>query len=288
MLRLRVLFTLVVVSTLVTLSSAGAQAPPDEAPMAGEPLLPRCGVDRLGNPIHCGGVAIGVEEGRAGSGPSRSGSGSGPSGPAVPTVSHYYEALGVNSGGGICLETGTVELPVGVPFVAPDVGSGEPLRRFGYCDALPPPGNEVAGTPPRVVAASYWQTVPLPAPVPSIAPGRAITGLAAFLETHGTLRYAYTNPNTLFGPLEIAATGAYYVDWGDGVRSGPYAYEGEPWPDGQIRHYYIDVGTYDVVVEIRWSATWSLGGQSGTLSQLRTEGRIDDFPVGQIQAVVVG
>jgi len=41
-----------------------------------------------------------------------------------------------------------------------------------------------------------------------------------------------------------------------------------------------------VVVTERWAATWRLGGQGGTLRALQTTGRIDDFPVQQIQAVI--
>jgi len=36
----------------------------------------------------------------------------------------------------------------------------------------------------------------------------------------------------------------------------------------------------------KWSATWRLGGKSGTLRTLQTTGRIDNFPVEQIQAVI--
>ncbi len=61
--------------------------------------------------------------------------------------------------------------------------------------------------------------------------------------------------------------------------------EGGPWPDGRITHQYTDVGIYDVVVTERWTATWRLGAASGSLAELRTTGRIDDFPVEQIQAV---
>ena len=82
------------------------------------------------------------------------------------------------------------------------------------------------------------------------------------------------------------ATGKYYVDWGDGTTTGPHSVEGGPWPDGQITHEYIHIGAYDVVVTERWTATWSFGSESGTLDELRTVGRIDDFPVQQIQAVV--
>ena len=133
----------------------------------------------------------------------------------------------------------------------------------------------------------YWQDVPLPGPEPYIAPGRAITGMFAYLETRGTTTHTFTEPNTPFGPLTVVATGRYYVDWGDGTRTGPHSAEGGPWPDGKIKHEYIHIGDYDVVVTERWTATWSFGDQSGTLDELRTVGRIDDFPVQQIQAVVL-
>jgi hypothetical protein len=136
-----------------------------------------------------------------------------------------------------------------------------------------------------MIAIRYWEEIPLPTPRPYIAPGWAITGKLAYLETNGELRHTYTN-NTPFGPLEIVATGAYYVDWGDGESSGPHSYEGKPWPDGEITHEYIWAGTYNIVVTERWTATWSLGGQSGVLRELRTTGEIDNFPARQIQAVL--
>lgn len=137
-----------------------------------------------------------------------------------------------------------------------------------------------------MVAARYWEQVPLPKPQPFIAPGRAITGKLAYLETRGQTAHTYTN-DTVFGPLRIVAKGSYTVDWGDGETSGPYSSEGKPWPEGQITHDYISIGAYDVVVTEKWTATWSLDGESGVLRTLRTTGRIDDFPVQQIQAVVV-
>lgn len=145
-----------------------------------------------------------------------------------------------------------------------------------------------AGTGPGAVALSYWETVTLPDPDPYIAPGKAITGLAAYLETRGTLEVTFTDAETPFGTLEILAHGSYHVDWGDGTRTGPHPAEGRPWPDGEIRHTYSHVGTYDVRVEIAWTATWALGGESGVLPGLQTSATIPDFPVGQIQAVVVG
>ncbi len=85
--------------------------------------------------------------------------------------------------------------------------------------------------------------------------------------------------------MDIVATGRYYVDGGDGTTTGPHGQEGGPWPDGRITHEYLRVGKYDVVVTERWTAIWHFGAESGALSELRTTGRIDDFPVEQIQAV---
>ncbi len=136
-----------------------------------------------------------------------------------------------------------------------------------------------------MVAARYWEQIPLPKPQPAIAPGRAITGKLAYLETKGELTHTYTN-NTLFGPLEIVARGGYTVDWGDATTTGPHPFEGKAWPDGRITHDYLNIGKYDVVVTEKWTATWRLAGESGVLRTLQTTGRIDAFPVQQIQAVV--
>ena len=135
-------------------------------------------------------------------------------------------------------------------------------------------------------ARRYWEEVVLPQPRPEIDPGRAITGKLAYLETNGQTRTIYTN-STIFGPLEIIATGTYMVDWGDGETSGPHTLEGKPWPDGHITHEYEHVGSYDIVVTEKWTATWRLGGESGVLRELETEGQINDFPVQQLQAVIV-
>ena len=136
-----------------------------------------------------------------------------------------------------------------------------------------------------MVAMRYWEQVPLPKPAPSIAPGRAITGKLAYLETRGEIARTYTS-STIFGQLTIVASGSYIVNWGDGSTSGPHAFEGTPWPNGRINHDYLHVGSYDIVVTERWTARWSLGGGTGILRTLQTTGRIDNFPVEQIQAVI--
>ena len=156
----------------------------------------------------------------------------------------------------------------------------EALAEHSLC-----PAATEAGIDPVALAIQAWQHVPLPEPSPHIAPGWMITAKYAYLETNGELRHTYTT-GTPLGTLTLEATGRYYVDWGDGTRDGPYAVEGGPWPDGQITHTYIDVGFYDVVVTEEWTANWRVAEFGGTLAGMRTEGRIPNFRVEQIQAVV--
>ena len=197
----------------------------------------------------------------------------------------YVDDVGVGPDGESCLRTRAVPLPEGTSLApGTDFGniSGPIFSTYPRCPAEP---GEVEVIDPRVLAQQGWEEVLLPKPQPYIAPGWAITGKYAYLETRGELRDIFTKA-TPIGPLEITSTGRYYVDWGDGERTGPHSVEGGPWPDGEITHTYIDVGHYDVVVTEEWTATWRLGPASGSLSGQQTVGRIDDFRVEQIQVVV--
>ena len=197
----------------------------------------------------------------------------------------YVDDMSVGPDGRSCLRSRAVPLPEGTSLTpGTDFGniSGSLLVDTPRC---PPEPGEEAVIDPRVLAMEGWEEVVLPKPQPYIAPGWAITGKYAYLETRGQLRHEFTK-GTPIGPLQITATGRYYVDWGDGERTGPHSAEGGPWPDGEITHTYIDVGHYDVLVTEEWTAKWSLGPASGSLSGQRTVGRIDDFRVEQLQVVV--
>lgn len=148
--------------------------------------------------------------------------------------------------------------------------------------APPPPPS------PQVLAQSFWTTIPLPHPNPSIPPGFAITGKTAYLVTGGTTSPAPFTENTILGPLSVTPHGQYTVDWGDGTTTGPFSQEGAPWPTGTITHTYDNVGTYTVTVTENWTATWSLGPAGGTLGGLVTTGAIPNFAVRQIQGIGVG
>ena len=195
----------------------------------------------------------------------------------------------------LCSPSGR-DLPAGTPDCIRAMGIGpapglKDYARERWQEAsathrmCPSAANGTESLDPTLIAIRAWQDIPLPAPTPHIAPGWAITGKYAYLETNGARSHTYTT-DTPLGPLTLEASGRYYVDWGDGTTDGPYTVEGRPWPEGEITHTYIDVGRYDVVVTEEWSATWSLGGTGGELGGMRTQGRIPGFRVEQIQVVV--
>ncbi|MDQ6910598.1 MAG: hypothetical protein M3Z84_07435 [Actinomycetota bacterium] len=217
-----------------------------------------------------------------GSTPGSKGAPKAVSGAPSDKVYQPVEAPATGPNGESCTATRFIEVPPGSPELPASVG-----RDFGNIANNPPPCPAAPGAPaesPAQVAARYWEEVPLPSPRPAIAPGWAISGKLAYLETQGERSHTYYN-DTPLGRLEIVATGRYEVDWGDGTGPQTFDVEGEPWPNGRITHDYQWAGKYNVVVTEHWSATWHLGGSSGNLRRLRTEGRIDDFEVRQIQAV---
>ncbi|MGH9280817.1 MAG: hypothetical protein ACRD12_22355 [Acidimicrobiales bacterium] len=174
--------------------------------------------------------------------------------------------------------------PVDSPEPPPSATSIAPSHT-GEVYEMCPPATQSASDSAAATAIREWHDVPLPVPKPYIAPGWGITGKLVYLETRGQLTLEFSKP-TAVGTLTIHATGEYVVDWGDGETSWPYSIEGKPWPGGQIIHDYIWAGTYDIVVRERWTANWEIGPWSGQLTELQTTGRIDDFPLRQIQAVV--
>ena len=202
-----------------------------------------------------------------------------------------YKRISVDANGSPCIESRYV--PRGTParpnFGLPDTEqtSGSVSGLYETAPPCPPSASEASSSAvtPYELALGHWARIPLPRPRPAIAPGRAITGKLAYLETAGQTTHVY-RADTVFGLLEITAAGSHYVDWGDGETTGPYATEGTPWPNGNITHEYGVTGWYDVVVTTRWTATWRLGEHRGPLPPNETLGRIDDFPVQEIQAVV--
>jgi hypothetical protein len=173
-------------------------------------------------------------------------------------------------------------------LAANGAGAGSAAARgVPACPRRAGAGAAPAAPTPAQVAEAFLREIPLPAPAPRIAPdGTAITGLAAFLETNGTLSHAMGPGSTPLGPIVVEATSVYWVDWGDGTpEAGPFAFEGEAYPTGRIWHGYRNRGDYTVTVRQAWTAEWSLGAESGTVGGLQTEASIA-LDVDEIQAVI--
>jgi len=259
------------------------------------PPLQECGNTAFGEIIYCSvakdGTIVRFVSSGGNSAPKRETTGG-----ATTTVKYVtYTRLTSDADGKPCITTGYVEAGVVPSDLAPDSNQNHTEINGGNnLTGSYPPCPQQNGSPGElgpvltqaIVAAQAWaQRVTLPKPRPSIAPGRALTGKLAYLETNGRLSLTYTE-DTIFGPLVIDAHGSYTVAWGDGVTTGPHAFEGQPWPDGRITHEYINVGSYNIVVTEKWTATWSLDGDSGVLRSLQTTGTINNFPVEQLQAVI--
>ena len=149
------------------------------------------------------------------------------------------------------------------------------------------PGCPAAGRPPSEVAFSFAHEVGTPDPGPYVAPGHAVTGKPAYLETRGPTAVTEQR-DTPLGPLtlDLRAT-TFTVDWGDGSArdTGPFDSPGRPWPDGRAQHVYTNVGTYDIVVRQSWAVAWALAGDQGTLTLTGAPATIPAFEVRQVQAV---
>lgn len=139
---------------------------------------------------------------------------------------------------------------------------------------------------PAVLAAALWQTtVRPPPPTPlRVQPGKAVTGLRAYLEIGGDVPAAQTIA-TPIGPAGFTMTPRYVVTWGDGGSVGTES-QGVPWPGGpgEVTHVYQDAGGVTVTVQAFWHSTWSLAGQGGDLPELAvpTEGSLE-LPVERYQ-----
>ena len=154
------------------------------------------------------------------------------------------------------------------------------LAEWSLCESSPRPAVVLPA-----IAREFIERVGLPVPDPHIAPGWALAGRAAFLETRATLEPPVFVAATPAGEISVDARGIYVVDWGDGTPAERFSVEGTAWPEGRIRHVYTDTGRYTVTVSIEWVADWTAATASGTATGIVTAARIVDFEVRELQAV---
>lgn len=206
---------------------------------------------------------------------------------APPRYVAHFPALVPDAGGGYCIQPQRRYFSERRDAVAYDVEQEQRwlmlVRNYELCSHESAPGV------PAAEASQYWRQIGedlLPRPQPRMAPGFMLAGKLGYLEANTPITAHYEHATPL-GPLVIEATSTLWVDWGDhGGLDGPFAGPGAPWPNGTITHFWTDADRYDIRVVQRWTATWALGGRRGQLAGLTTEGRIDDFEVRQLQAVI--
>jgi hypothetical protein len=145
---------------------------------------------------------------------------------------------------------------------------------------------------PALVAMRLWQEPGrLPDPVIDIAPGRAITGLPAYLDIDGLMVDQVVDPPevALGWTMVTDLTSSYEVDWGDGTVDTGITSQGGPYPDGDVWHDYRFIDKENVVtVTQRWTAAWTATRGGVTMQgqfPLYTQASMA-LPIWEVQAVV--
>lgn len=148
---------------------------------------------------------------------------------------------------------------------------------------------------PSGPARAFVRLIPIPEPVPEIAPGIAVTGLPAYLVIGNQDEFTVTETLEGFGVMQVTLEPvAFDVIWGDGHtervadgRTGVGWEQSQSNPEAAISHIYTGRDPDTVVsVEAEWLATWSVGGFSGIVSGLSTDTSFA-LPVQEYRAVRV-
>ena len=150
-----------------------------------------CGKDQLGNGILCDVEQLEIILASGGGG---SASTSGGAARATSNIRYYsYDKITTGPDGQACVTTGYAQEGT----TPSDLFSSDPVTRnildihglpleYPPCPAQPSrPGQPIQVETASMIARRVWEHVLLPHPQPSIAPGRAITGKLAYLETRG-------------------------------------------------------------------------------------------------------
>lgn len=192
--------------------------------------------------------------------------------------------------------------------------AGEPLR--GYPSRPEPPSfpldvceGESAMvpdfTPAFDAAAELLRSIDLAAP--RIAPGRGITGVAAYLETQRPMTVTeaettfpdlgddlsgdWRSPTPIPGTVAFEGAGTFTVDWGDGTVTGPFDTPGVAYGDASapaITHTYATAADHTVTVTDAWRVSMRvtfLGEEFIFTHERVLAPQTLAFPVGEVRSV---
>lgn len=263
----------VVLAAAASFAGAGPVAAQDPPP----------DVDDVGNTVvvtDTSGVPLGAE-------PPTGSTGSGPGGPPPTYSVDFFD--------GVAPEDGTFEYDDGCWGIAIAEGSGG--STWAEAQATLTEYNDAQAWGACAAAETFdltayvlqsWRSVvrpPPPSPL-EVAPGRAVTGLRAYLEIGGDPAPTTTLANPIGPDVVITMTPRYVVGWGDGTSVETDS-QGVPWPGGagEISHVFTEAEDVTVTVDAYWRATWTAGGAGGSLPELPAPTSASlDLPVEQYQA----
>jgi hypothetical protein len=133
----------------------------------------------------------------------------------------------------------------------------------------------------------------LPRPAPSVPPGHAMTGMAAYLVTGHELEYGPVDHEVDLEIMQltvrVSGTATSTVDWGDGTVL-TYEQPGLAYPDGEVTHTYADTGDVTIQITDSWRLTYDVyrGGDliiSNVLDLDLAPVALEDLEVRQMQSV---
>ena len=158
------------------------------------------------------------------------------------------------------------------------LGTIEPIPN---CDPTTPNPAPPPPTPDQYAQAMRAELETLaPKPILTIAPGWALVGRYAYLETNGNL--TFTNNNQVIAWTCAVATST--ANWGDGTTQTINRTTTGPWPNGSARHAYINARNYQVTVRETWSCAIDTPTGATTLA-LNTLTPPLDLRADEIQAI---
>ena len=197
-----------------------------------------------------------------------------PTAPAVPTPASNLVWTGLprvgSDDGEFCIGRNWVQLPrdevadaernawrdIAIMFNSiPELQGLQPTD-----DCPVDPADEV---PPDVLDDVVTETVTdqLPRPAPSVPPGYAMTGMAAYLVTDHELEYGPVDHEVDLEIMQLTVrvngTATTTVDWGDGTVL-TYDQPGLAYPDGEVTHTYADTGDVTIQITDSWRLTYDV------------------------------
>ena len=195
--------------------------------------------------------------------------------PATNLVWTGLPHLGSTDDGEYCIARNWVQLPpdevaeaernawLAISYMFASIPELQGLRPTDDCPV--DPADEV---PPRLLGDVVHGTVidHLPRPEPSVPPGHAMTGMAAYLVTDHELTYGPVDHDVdldIFQlTVRVTGTATSTVDWGDGTVI-TYDQPGRAYPDGKVTHAYADAGATDIEIVDSWQLSFDVyrGGE---------------------------